>query len=115
MIDWPSLDGVDRSARFAEGTRVGVLLVQHEANSFAIRPTTLGDFVRHAGDAAAAALAGANSEFTGALAAVGRLGGVPVPLLYALVAMQSAAFAVNNPARAAIVPTASAAAAVESP
>ena len=83
MIDWPSLDGVDRSARFAEGTRVGVLLVQHEANSFAIRPTTLGDFVRHAGDAAAAALAGANSEFTGALAAVGRLGGVPVPLLYA--------------------------------
>jgi microcystin degradation protein MlrC len=83
MIDWPPFADADRSARFAEGTRVGVLLVQHEANSFAIRPTTLGDFVRHSGDAAAAALAGANSEFTGALAAVGRLGGVPVPLLYA--------------------------------
>jgi len=83
MIDWPSLDGVDRSARFAAGTRVGVLLVQHEANSFAIRPTTLGDFVRYSGNAAAAVLAGANSEFTGALTAVDRLGGVPVPLLYA--------------------------------
>lgn len=83
MIDWPPCEGVDRSARFAAGTCVGVLLVQHEANSFAIRPTTLGDFVRHSGDAAAASLVGANSEFTGALTAVDRLGGVPVPLLYA--------------------------------
>lgn len=83
MINWAPLDDSDRSARFADRTRVGVLLVQHEANSFAIRPTTLGDFVLHAGDAASSALAGANSEFTGALAAVDRLGGVPVPLLYA--------------------------------
>ena len=83
MIDWSPFGGGDRSVRFAARTRVGVLLVQHEANSFAIRPTTLGDFVLHSGDAAVAALADANSEFTGALAAVGRLGGDPVPLLYA--------------------------------
>ena len=82
MIDWPR-HGTRSTARFVAGTRVGVLLVQHEANSFAIRPTTLGDFVRHVGAAAAEALAGANTEFTGALAAARRLGAVTVPLLSA--------------------------------
>lgn len=60
-----------------------MLLVQHEANSFAIRPTTLGDFVVHHGVSARTALQGANSEFAGAMEALAGLGATPVPLLSA--------------------------------
>lgn len=83
MVDWPHLAAVDRRPPFANGARVGVLLVQHEANSFAIRPTTLGEFTCHPGDTAAGLLEGANSEFAGALAALRDQEAHPVPLLYA--------------------------------
>lgn len=68
--------------RFSAGQRIGVLLVQHEANSFAMDTTALGAFtVRFGADADG--MAGANSELDGACAAIRELGGEAVPLLSA--------------------------------
>lgn len=71
------------AARLGTTPRVGVVLVQHEANSFAHQPTTLDSFTILDGADADIRLAGANSEFAGACAEIRSLGGTAVPLLYA--------------------------------
>ena len=71
------------TARPGAAPRVGVLLVQHEANSFALRPTALDSFTILDGPDADHRLAGANSEFAGACAEIRARGGTAVPLLYA--------------------------------
>lgn len=62
--------------------RVGALLVQHEANSFARHTTALDAFTMRFGTDADG-MAGANSEIDGACAAIRELGGEAVPLLSA--------------------------------
>lgn len=68
--------------RFEAGRRIGVMLVQHEANSFAMHTTALDAFTLKLG-AEADGEDGANSELDGACAAIRRLGGHPVPILSA--------------------------------
>jgi microcystin degradation protein MlrC len=70
-------------ARFTRNERVGVLLVQHEANSFASRTTSIDAFTMRFGADAADSLAGANNEFAGAIEAISGRGGIAVPLLAA--------------------------------
>ncbi len=69
-------------ARFPHRERIGVLLVQHEANSFAATTTGLAAFQMRFG-ADADTMTGANSEIDGACDAIRELGGVAVPLLSA--------------------------------
>jgi len=83
MLPWPQSDIIDQPSFFRREPQVGVLLVQHEANSFAIRPTSVDDFVVHLGNDALDALGGANSEFTGAAEELQRLGARVVPLVLA--------------------------------
>jgi len=79
-----SLSGhAEAAAHFEHQERIGVLLLQQESNSFAIRPGTIDQFTMLTGAEAVAQLAGANSEFTGACDELERRGATPVPLLYA--------------------------------
>ena len=73
----------DHTARFDGGEKIGVMLIQQESNSFAVRPSSLGDFTIRYGSDAATSLHDANSEFTGALREIRERGGVPVPILHA--------------------------------
>lgn len=59
------------------------MLIQQESNSFAVRPTSLGEFTIRHGSEAASTLSNANSEFTGALREIGWRGGISVPILHA--------------------------------
>lgn len=59
------------------------MLIQQESNSFAVRPSSLGDFTIRYGSDAASNLDDANSEFTGALHEIHERGGVPVPIIHA--------------------------------
>lgn len=59
------------------------MLIQQESNSFAVRPTSLGDFTIRHGLEAASTLGDANSEFTGALREIDERGGTGVPILHA--------------------------------
>lgn len=81
-MDWTLTRRPDETDTF-DGARIGVLLVQQESNSFAVRAATLDEYTILDGDEADARLAGANSEFPGACAEIRRRGGVAVPLLYA--------------------------------
>jgi len=59
------------------------MLIQQESNSFAVRPSSLGDFkIRHGSDAARS-MQDANSEFTGALHEIDARGGTSVPIIHA--------------------------------
>lgn len=81
-MDWTLTRRPDETDTF-DGQRIGVLLVQQESNSFAVRAATLDEYTILDGAEADARLAGANSEFPGACAEIRRRGGVAVPLLYA--------------------------------
>ncbi|MGI9645173.1 MAG: M81 family metallopeptidase [Ilumatobacteraceae bacterium] len=73
----------DDTARFDPTDRIGVLMFQHECNSFAPGATERSAFTVFDGDEAAERLAAANTEYGGALTAIERLGGRPVPLMAA--------------------------------
>jgi len=70
-------------ARFRCGARIGVLLVQQETNSFAIKPGGLDSFTILPGAEAEIRLGGSNSEFAGACAELRERGAAALPLLYA--------------------------------
>ena len=58
------------------------MLIQQESNSFAIRPSSLGDFKIRIGKEAEEELRDTNSEFNGALREIGDRGGIAVPVIY---------------------------------
>ena len=78
-----ALTAPSEAARFQRGEHIGVLLVQQESNSFAVRPGSLDEFAVHIGAEADRRLAGANNEFAGACEELRRRGATAVPLLYA--------------------------------
>lgn len=71
------------AAGFELGEHIGVMLVQQESNSFALRPANIGEFTIHTGAEADFRLARANSEFAGACEELRLRGATVVPLLYA--------------------------------
>ena len=81
-MDWTLTRRPDETDT-VDAARIGVLLVQPESNSFAVRAATLDEYPILDGDEADARLAGANSEFPGACAEIRRRSGVAGPLLYA--------------------------------
>lgn len=83
MNRWALTKNPDYAARFHRGEKIGVILIQQESNSFAVRPTSLGEFTIRHGSEAASTLSNANSEFTGALREISRRGGIGVPILHA--------------------------------
>ena len=63
--------------------RIGVALIQQEANTFAPRPCEWSDFTVRTESSAAAHTVGTNTEMAGAIAAVAASGPEAVPLIYA--------------------------------
>ncbi len=80
---WAPIEPRFAELRFDDRLRIGVALIQHECNSFARHPTGLGAFEILDGATAATALAGANTEFSGALAELGRRGATAEALIWA--------------------------------
>ena len=71
------------TVRLARDQRIGVLLFQHECNSFAPGATDRSAFTIMDGDDAVGRLHGANSEYSGAIVELGRLGATAMPLVWA--------------------------------
>lgn len=63
--------------------RIGVVSVVQETNTFSVKPCWWGDFTIAEGEESARRLRGTNSEFAGALEALGELGVEAVPVFYA--------------------------------